>query len=57
MQVFLFQPEVYAVRYGCVNVSVDAISLDRRRQTINGWMTIGLYCVFEVFDSVVFNRF
>jgi hypothetical protein len=48
MELFLFEPAVYAVRYSCANITVDSIPLEQRQQPFNGWITIVLYCIFEV---------
>jgi hypothetical protein len=53
MELFLFQPMEYALRYGCVNITVDSIPLERRRQPFYGWLSIVLYCVFESFGVPV----
>jgi hypothetical protein len=48
MELFLFQPADYALRYNCVNITVDSIPLGQRKHPVNGWIHIILYCVFEV---------
>jgi hypothetical protein len=51
MELFLFQPVEYTRRYSCANITVDSIPLEQRQQPFNGWLTIALYCVFEVYMS------
>jgi hypothetical protein len=46
MELFLFRPAEYALRYICENITVNSIPL--RKQPLNGWITIALYCLFEV---------